>query len=69
VPTGAPCNICEIKDGYAQIARMNLDGSGMEVVARGVRNTVGFDFDPKTHDLWFTNNAATGSRKTCRTTR
>jgi glucose/arabinose dehydrogenase len=56
VPTGAPCNICEIKDGYAQIARMNLDGSGMEVVARGVRNTVGFDFDPKTGDLWFTNN-------------
>ena len=56
VPTGAPCNICEIKEGYAQIARMNLDGSGMEVVARGVRNTVGFDFDPKTHDLWFTNN-------------
>ncbi len=56
VPTGAPCNICEIKDGYAQIARMNLDGSGVEVVARGVRNTVGFDFDPKTGDLWFTNN-------------
>jgi glucose/arabinose dehydrogenase len=56
VPTGAPCNICDIKDGYAQIARMNLDGSGMEVVARGVRNTVGFDFEPKTGDLWFTNN-------------
>ena len=27
---------------------MNLDGSGMEIVARGVRNTVGFDFHPKT---------------------
>jgi glucose/arabinose dehydrogenase len=56
VPTGAPCNICDIKDGYAQIARMNLDGSGVEVVARGVRNTVGFDFDPKSGELWFTNN-------------
>jgi glucose/arabinose dehydrogenase len=56
VPTGAPCNICDIKEGYAQIARMNLDGSGMEIVARGVRNTVGFDFDPKSGDLWFTNN-------------
>jgi glucose/arabinose dehydrogenase len=56
VPTGAPCNICDIKDGYAQIARMNLDGTGMEVVARGVRNTVGFDFEPKTGELWFTNN-------------
>jgi glucose/arabinose dehydrogenase len=56
VPTGAPCNICDIKDGYAQIARMNLDGTGVEIVARGVRNTVGFDFDPKNGDLWFTNN-------------
>ena len=56
VPTGAPCNICDVKDGFAQIARMNLDGSGMEVVARGVRNTVGFDFEPKTGALWFTNN-------------
>ena len=56
VPTGAPCNVCEIKEGFAQIARMNLDGSGMEVVARGVRNTVGFDFDPKNGDLWYTNN-------------
>src|SRR5258706_8385390 len=56
VPTGAPCNICGIKEGYAQIARMNLDGSGMEVVARGVRNTVGFDFDPKNGELWYTNN-------------
>ncbi len=56
VPTGAPCNICDIKEGYAQIARMNLDGSGFEVVARGVRNTVGFDFDPKNGELWYTNN-------------
>ena len=56
VPTGAPCNVCEEQDGFAQIAKMNLDGSGYEVVAKGVRNTVGFDFDPKTGDLWFTNN-------------
>ena len=56
MPTGAPCNICEAKDGYAQIARINLDGSGYEVVAKGVRNTVGFDFHPKTGELWFTNN-------------
>ncbi|MCX7274597.1 MAG: sorbosone dehydrogenase family protein [Burkholderiales bacterium] len=56
VPTGAACNICEEKEGFAQIARMNLDGTGMEVVARGVRNTVGFDFHPRTGELWFTNN-------------
>ena len=35
---------------------MNLDGSGVEDVALGVRNTVGFDFDPKNGELWYTNN-------------
>ena len=56
VPVGAPCNICEPDDRYAKIFRMNLDGSGVEVVADGVRNTVGFDFQPKTGLLWFTQN-------------
>ena len=40
----------------AQIRRYNPDGSGMEIVARGVRNSVGFDFHPKTGELWFTDN-------------
>ena len=53
---GAPCNICDPGE-YAKIYRMNLDGSGSETVADGVRNTVGFDFDPKGGDLWFTNNS------------
>jgi glucose/arabinose dehydrogenase len=35
---------------------MNLDGSGNETIASGVRNTVGFDFDPKNGQLWFTDN-------------
>lgn len=57
VPIGAPCNICNPPpDRYAQIFRMNLDGTGVEIIARGVRNTVGFDFDPKTGDLWFGDN-------------
>ena len=57
VPVGAPCNICEPDpDRYALISRMNPDGSGFEIVARGVRNTVGFDWDPKTRELWFTEN-------------
>lgn len=56
VPVGAPCNICESKPVYAAIHRMNPDGSGMEVVARGVRNTVGFDWHPETGELWFTDN-------------
>lgn len=54
---GAPCNICEINPGvHGQIRRYNLDGTDMEIVARGVRNSVGFDFHPKTGELWFTDN-------------
>lgn len=54
VPVGAPCNICEPDpDRYALISRINPDGSGYEVFARGVRNSVGFDWDPRTRELWF----------------
>lgn len=57
VPVGAPCNICVPDPAkFAQIFRINLDGSGREIVASGVRNTVGFDFHPVTHELWFTDN-------------
>jgi glucose/arabinose dehydrogenase len=56
VQIGAPCNICEPTEEYAQIRRYVADGSNMEVVARGVRNTVGFDFHPQTGELWFTDN-------------
>jgi glucose/arabinose dehydrogenase len=57
VPVGAPCNICEPDpDRYANIMRMNVDGSGLEVYARGVRNTVGFDWEPRNGALWFTDN-------------
>lgn len=56
VPVGAPCNICEFDDRHGKIMRMNLDGSGVEDVAVGVRNSVGFDFDPKDGSLWYTNN-------------
>ena len=56
VPVGAPCNICNEGDPYAAILRMNDDGSDVEVFARGVRNTVGFDWDPATGELWFSDN-------------
>jgi len=57
VPVGAPCNICEPDPAkYANITRINADGSGREIVARGVRNTVGFDWHPVTRELWFTDN-------------
>jgi glucose/arabinose dehydrogenase len=57
VPVGAPCNICEPDPArYAAIFRMKPDGTGLEQYARGVRNTVGFDWDPDTNELWFTDN-------------
>ncbi len=57
VPVGAPCNICESKNPvYASITRMNKDGSGFEIFAKGIRNTVGFDWNPETKNLWFTDN-------------
>ena len=57
VPVGAPCNICEPDPArYAAIFRMKPDGTGLEQYARGVRNTVGFDWNPDTNELWFTDN-------------
>ncbi len=57
VPVAAPCNVCEKDDNrYASIMRMRPDGKGLEVFARGVRNTVGFDWHPETKELWFTDN-------------
>ena len=57
IPVGAPCNVCKKKDQrYASIMRMTPDGSRLEIYAHGIRNTVGFDWQPATGDLWFTNN-------------
>ena len=56
VPVGQPCNNCMPSDRHAQIRRINLDGSGAEVFARGVRMTVGFDWHPVSKDLYFNDN-------------
>jgi glucose/arabinose dehydrogenase len=57
VPVGAPYNIGVSADPrFASIMRMNADGTGLEVFAHGVRNTVGFDWHPATGELWFTDN-------------
>jgi len=56
VPVGAPCNICQPEPMYAAIHRMRPDGSAFETFARGIRNTVGFDWHPDTRELWFTDN-------------
>src|ERR1044071_2359545 len=57
VPVGAPCNICEPSDPiYASITRLNPDGTGFEIYASGIRNTVGFTWHPVTKNIWFTDN-------------
>jgi glucose/arabinose dehydrogenase len=49
-------NICEPPATNGQIRRIALDGSSAGVVARGVRNSVGFDWHPVTKELYFTDN-------------
>lgn len=57
VPVGAPCNICAPDpQKYANIMRMKPDGTNLELFAAGVRNTVGFDWNPEDRTLWFTDN-------------
>jgi glucose/arabinose dehydrogenase len=56
IALGAPCNVCKADEPYATIARMNPDGSGFEIYARGVRNSVGIAFHPQNGQLWFTDN-------------
>jgi glucose/arabinose dehydrogenase len=57
VPIGAPCNIClpEV-DRYAVLTRLDLASGKQHVFARGIRNTVGYDWHPETQELWFTDN-------------
>ncbi|MEP6875546.1 MAG: PQQ-dependent sugar dehydrogenase [Burkholderiales bacterium] len=56
VGVGAPCNVCVPDAAHGQILRMKADGSEPQVVARGVRNSVGFDWSPLDQSLWFTDN-------------
>ncbi|EKE83692.1 PQQ-dependent sugar dehydrogenase [Idiomarina xiamenensis] len=56
VPVGAPCNICDEDEPYASILKVAKDGSGYEVYAKGVRNSVGFDWHPQTGVFYFTDN-------------
>ena len=59
VPVGAPCNVCDRTaedERFGTITRMKPDGTGQEIFARGIRNTVGFDWHPQTRELWLTEN-------------
>ena len=54
---GAPCNIClPEKEIFATLVRLDPDGKNLEIFARGVRNSVGFDWHPKSKGIWFTDN-------------
>lgn len=56
-PVGAPCNVClSEKEVYATLTRLDKDGSNLEVYARGLRNSVGFDWHPDTKELWLNDN-------------
>jgi glucose/arabinose dehydrogenase len=46
--------------GIGGIIRMDRDGKNREVFARGVRNSVGMDFNPANGELWFTDNQVDG---------
>ena len=60
VPVGAPCNTCMPDENHAIITSIKPDGSDKQVFARGIRNSVGFDWDPKTGEMWFTDNGRDG---------
>jgi len=54
--TGASCNACIEDERRASMLRFAADGSGQEVYATGLRNSVGFDWHPETGDLYATDN-------------
>jgi glucose/arabinose dehydrogenase len=57
VPVGAPCNVCKPDNPiYATILNMTDTGHQVRIFAKGVRNTVGFDWHPESGELWFTDN-------------
>jgi glucose/arabinose dehydrogenase len=57
IPVGPPCNECLPPSGTAQVRRINADNGNAELWAIGVRNSVGGAIDPRTGNLWFTENA------------
>ena len=57
VTVGSSCNVCQEKDERrAAMLRYDADGGGYEVFASGLRNSVGFDFHPRTGEIYATDN-------------
>ncbi|MBM7071186.1 PQQ-dependent sugar dehydrogenase [Shewanella sp. 202IG2-18] len=55
---GMPCNTCFYRDTqpiFGTIVKINATDD-IEIMARGIRNSVGFDWQPKSGSLWFTDN-------------
>ncbi|MFN8606585.1 MAG: PQQ-dependent sugar dehydrogenase [Vulcanimicrobiota bacterium] len=56
VGIGAPLNVGEVKDPFGTLCRFSPDFKGLEVVQRGIRNSMGFDWNPQDGCLWFSDN-------------
>lgn len=56
IPVGVPCNICGEDERFGRIFALNVDTKQLTTVAKGVRNSVGFDFHPSTQNMWFSDN-------------
>lgn len=57
VPVGVPCNVCISHDKrHGSILRIDVKTGRAEIYAKGIRNSVGFDWNPETKELWFTDN-------------
>ena len=63
VAVGSLCNVCAPREPEGTILRMNVDtgkAANVEIYARGIRNSVGMDFQPGTNRLHFTDNGSDG---------
>ncbi|PCK33730.1 PQQ-dependent sugar dehydrogenase [Pseudoalteromonas piscicida] len=56
IPVGVPCNICAEDPKFGRIFSLNLQTKQLSTIAKGVRNSVGFDYHPVTGKLWFSDN-------------
>lgn len=56
IPVGVACNVCAEDPKFGRIFSLDLETKKLTTIAQGVRNSVGFDTNPKTGKLWFSDN-------------
>ncbi|MCW5590109.1 MAG: PQQ-dependent sugar dehydrogenase [Legionellales bacterium] len=59
ISIGMPCNTCDYRgkdDRFGTIMRLSPNGNDAEIFAKGIRNSMGFDWQPETNVLWFSDN-------------